>query len=78
MGTQRFSEMKYFHRLGTLEKYERLKVTALNLFYPTASPSPKSRFRIMAQSQLGKGMACLPVGRDEACSLEITNINALD
>ncbi len=36
-------EMKCFHRLDTLAEYEQLKVTALNLFHPTASPSLKSR-----------------------------------
>jgi hypothetical protein len=30
-------KIEYFHMLGTPES-ERLKVTALNLFHPTASP----------------------------------------
>ncbi len=40
MGNRRLYKIKYFHTLGTPES-ERLKVTALNLFHPTASPSLK-------------------------------------
>jgi hypothetical protein len=37
MGNRRLYKIEYFHMLGTPEP-ERLKVTALNLFHPTASP----------------------------------------
>jgi hypothetical protein len=54
METHRLYETNFFHWLGTLEEYERLKVTALNLFHPTASPSLKSRFfHITTQSSHG-------------------------
>ena len=36
MGNRRLYEAEYIHMLGTLES-EHLKVTALNLFHPTAS-----------------------------------------
>jgi len=37
MGNRRLYEAECIHMLGT-PKSERLKVTALNLFHPTASP----------------------------------------
>jgi len=37
MGNRHLYEIEYLHTLGTTE-LERLKVTALNLFHPTASP----------------------------------------
>ena len=37
MGNRRLYKIEHFHTLGTSES-ERLKVTALNLFHPTASP----------------------------------------
>jgi hypothetical protein len=38
MGNRRLYKIECLHMLGTRES-ERLKVTALNLFHPTASPS---------------------------------------
>ncbi len=44
MGNRRLNKAECIHILGTLE-FERLKVSALNLFHPTASPPfPKSWF----------------------------------
>ena len=37
MGNHRFYKIECLHMLGTFE-YERLKVTALNLFHPAVSP----------------------------------------
>jgi len=37
MGNRRLHKIERFHMLGMTES-ERLKVTALNLFHPTASP----------------------------------------
>jgi hypothetical protein len=37
MGNRRLYKIECLHTLGTPES-ERLKVTALNLFHPTASP----------------------------------------
>jgi hypothetical protein len=67
MGTHRLYEMKQFHRLDMPEAYERLKVTALNLWEasfflltdrfrkavrPTTSPFLKvGFFHIATQSQ---------------------------
>jgi hypothetical protein len=43
-GNRRLNEMEYFHMPG-MPEYKRSKVTALNLFHPTASPfSKKSVF----------------------------------
>ena len=55
MGNRRLYKIERFHTLGTSES-ERLKVTALNLFHPTASPPfPKNRFFHIATQSLGKG-----------------------
>ncbi len=44
MGNRRLYNAECIHMLGTIE-FECLKVTALNLFHPTASPTfPKSWF----------------------------------
>jgi hypothetical protein len=55
MGNRHFYKIECRHTLGTAES-ERLKVTALNLFHPTASPSlPKSGFfHIATQSLKGE------------------------
>ena len=52
MGNRRLHKIERFHIPGTSES-ERLKVTALNLFHPTAFPPfPKNRFfHIATQSQ---------------------------
>jgi hypothetical protein len=52
MGNRRLYKIERFHRLGASES-ERLKVTALNLFHPTASPpfSKVGFFNITTQSQ---------------------------
>lgn len=42
MGNRHFYKIKCFHTLGTPHS-ERLKVTALNLFHPTA-PIPFQKF----------------------------------
>ena len=54
MGNRGLQKIERFHTLGTPES-ERLKVTALNLFHPTASPPfPKAGFfRIATQSLKG-------------------------
>src|SRR4030042_6270167 len=56
MGNRRLYKIERFHTPGTPES-ERLKVTALNLFYPTASPPfPENRFFYIAtQSRGGEG-----------------------
>jgi hypothetical protein len=56
MGNRRLYKVERFRTPGTSES-ERLKVTALNLFHPTASPpSPKNRFfHIATQSRWGEG-----------------------
>ena len=59
MGNYHVHQIECFHTLGTPES-ERLKVTALNLFHPTASPPfQKVDFFILRQSLL-KGRAGLP------------------
>jgi hypothetical protein len=68
MGNRRLYNTKCIHMLGTPES-ELLKVAALNLFHPTASP-PFQRvgFFHIATQPLKGGIfilrACLPVGRD--------------
>ena len=63
MGNRRLYKIEHFHTLGTSES-ERLKVTALNLFHPTASPRlPKDRFLYVATQPLRAGS--LPAGRQE-------------
>jgi hypothetical protein len=56
MGDRRLYKIERFHTPGTPES-ERLKVTALNLFRPTAAPPfPKNRsFHIATQSHKGEG-----------------------
>ena len=56
MENRRLYEIECLHMLGTPES-ERLKVTALNLFHPTASPPfPKNPFfHIATQSLAGEG-----------------------
>ena len=55
MGNRRLYKIEHFHTLGTSES-ERLKVTALNLFHPTASPRlPKDRFLYVATQPLRAG-----------------------
>jgi hypothetical protein len=50
MGNRRLYDNKCIHMLGTPES-ERLKVPALNLFHPTASPSfPRVGFFILLHS----------------------------
>jgi len=65
MGNRRLYKIERFHTSGTSES-KRLKVTALNLFHPTASPPfPKNRFfHIAIQSRGGEGFRwgdCLDV-----------------
>jgi hypothetical protein len=63
MGIRRLYKIEWLHMLGASES-ERLKVAALNLFHPTASPpSAKVSFFIAAQPLNGGRAACLPVGR---------------
>jgi len=45
MGNRRFQKIESLHALGTREP-ERLKVTALNLFHPTA-PSPRFKMSVL-------------------------------
>jgi hypothetical protein len=53
MGNRRFHEIERFHTSGTTES-ERLKVTAPNLFHPTASsPFLESHFHLAIQSKEG-------------------------
>ena len=56
MGNCHSYKIEIFHTLGTPES-ERINVTALNLFHPTASPpSSKSRFfHITTQPPRGEG-----------------------
>ena len=56
MGNRRLYKVERFHARGVSES-EWLKVAALNLFHPTASPSfPKNRFfHIATQSPEGEG-----------------------
>jgi hypothetical protein len=62
MGNRRLNKIECLHTLGTPES-ERLKVTALNLFHPTASPLlSKSRFsHIKKQPHKAGHPADLPV-----------------
>jgi hypothetical protein len=64
MGNRRLYKIEHFYTLGT-SKSERLKVTALNLFHPTASPRlPKDRFLYVATQPLeGGGPAYRQAGR---------------
>ena len=55
MGNCHLHKIECFHTFGTPES-ERLKVTALNLFHPTASPPfQKVGFLILRHSLLAKG-----------------------
>jgi hypothetical protein len=55
MGNRRLYKVERFHTLGKSES-EGLKVTALNLFHPTASPPfPKNRFFHIATQSLQTG-----------------------
>ena len=62
MGNRRLYKIECLHTLGTPES-ERLKVTALNLFHPTASPRfPKNRFFYIATQSLdGEGELLVPI-----------------
>ena len=55
MGNRRLYKIEYLHTLGAPES-ERLKVTALNLFHPIASPpfSKSQFFHIATQSLKGE------------------------
>jgi hypothetical protein len=55
MGNRRLQNIECIHTLGMPES-QRLKVTALNLFHPTASPlfEKVSFFHIMTQSLDGR------------------------
>jgi hypothetical protein len=54
MGNHRLYKVGCFHIFGTPE-FERLKVTALNLFHPAASPLfQKVGFFILRQSLYGE------------------------
>jgi hypothetical protein len=54
MGDRRLFKIECFHLPGTPES-ERVKVTALNLFHPTASPPfQKVGFFILRHSLLGE------------------------
>ncbi len=77
MGNRRLYKAECIHMLGTLE-FEPLKVTALNLFYPTASlPFPKNWFsHIVTQPREGEehrytpppegeGDRCIPLPEGE-------------
>ena len=57
MGNLRLYKIECFHKLGTSES-ERLKVTALNLFHPTASPPlyKSHLFLIATQPQQREGV----------------------
>jgi hypothetical protein len=53
MGNHRWLKIVCLHRIGDSE-FKRLKVAALNLFYPTASPpSQKVGFLILRHSLRG-------------------------
>jgi hypothetical protein len=55
MGNRRLYKIECLHRLGKPES-ERLKVTALSLFHPTASPPlQKAGFFILRHSLNGGG-----------------------
>jgi len=55
MGNDRLHKIERFHTLGTPES-ERLKVAALNLFHPTASPPfQKVGFFILRHSLQWRG-----------------------
>jgi len=56
MGNRHVHEIECLQRLGTSE-FGRQKVTALNLFYPTASPPPlqKAGFLALRRSLGGVG-----------------------
>ncbi len=56
MGDHRLYKIERFHTPGTPES-ERLKVTALNLFHPTASPrfAKKRFFHIVTRPLRGEG-----------------------
>ncbi len=69
MGAHRLCEMEYFYSLGRPEEYERLKVTALNLWEAppfrltgASRQSPPARvekvdfFQITTQSHRGREM----------------------
>jgi len=58
MGNRRLHKIERFHTPGTSES-ERLKVTALNLFHPTASPSFPNNlfFQIATQSLYKRGVS---------------------
>ena len=63
MGKYRWLKSECLHVVGDLES-KRLKVAALNLFHPTASPfCEEPCFHIATQPLDGGGRACLPVGR---------------
>ncbi len=77
MGNHRLCKMERFHKLGTFE-FKRLKVTALNLFHPTASPLlVKTRFFVSRHSLLVKGEKKLNLDieinseKDAYCSLAV-------
>jgi hypothetical protein len=54
MGDRRLIKIECFHMVGTPES-ERLKVTALNLFHPTAPPPfQEVDFFILQHSLLGE------------------------
>jgi hypothetical protein len=53
MENRRLYKIKRFHTLGTPES-ERLKVTALNLFHPTASPLLRQIGFILQRSVVGE------------------------
>ena len=64
MGNRHVHEIECLQRLGTSE-FGRQKVTALNLFYPTASPPPlqKAGFLALRHSLKGRGLrvTCRPM-----------------
>jgi hypothetical protein len=56
IGNRLLNKIECFHAIGMHES-ERFRVTALNLFHPTASPLiQKGNFYITAQPPLGRGM----------------------
>ena len=68
MGNRRLYKIEHFDTLGTSES-ERLKVTALNLFHPTASPfSEKSFFSYCDTVPKGEG-------KDEGVNLKLAISN---
>jgi hypothetical protein len=64
MGNRHLYKIECFYTLGTPES-ERLKVTALNLLHPTASPLFQNIgfFHIATQSPRGKGRPFHPPSR---------------